>query len=185
MEKTIKPPTKFTPSTLLQAMKEIFKFVKNDSLKAELKECSGIGTEATRAGIIEKLQSSGFLKLAGKFFEPTEKARMAVKILPDEIIFPDTTAIWEKNLEEVASGKEKFNEFYQGQVRDLKKLLEQAKKVEIIFSKNAVKCPNCGKIMVRRKGKNGYFWGCSGFPECKMTTKDDKGKPIFTTNKTL
>ena len=184
-EKTTKPPTKFTPSTLLQAMKEIYKFVKNVSLKAELKECSGIGTEATRAGIIEKLQSSGFLKLAGKFFEPTDKARMAVKILPDEIIFPDTTAIWEKNLEEIATGKENFNQFYQGQVRDLNKLLEQAKKVEFIFPKNAVKCPNCGKIMVRRKGKNGYFWGCSGFPECKTTAKDSKGKPIFSINKTL
>ena len=125
------------------------------------------------------------MKLAGKFFEPTEKARMAVKILPDEIISPDTTAIWEKNLEEVANGKENFNEFYQGQVYDLTKLLEQAKKVKIIFSKNAVKCPNCGKIMVRRKGKTGYFWGCSGFPECKTTAKDDKGKAIFATNKTL
>ena len=77
------------------------------------------------------------------------------------------------------------NQFYQGQVRDLNKLLEQAKKVEIIFPKNAVKCTNCGKIMVRRKGKNGYFWGCSGFPECKTTAKDSKGKPIFSINKTL
>ena len=63
LEKTTKPPTKVSPSTLLQAMKEIFKFVKNNDLKSELKECSGIGTEATRTGIIEKLQSSGFLKL--------------------------------------------------------------------------------------------------------------------------
>ena len=138
LEKTTKPPTKFSPSTLLQAMKEIFKFVKNDDLKSELKECSGIGTEATRAGIIEKLQSSGFLKLAGKFFEPTEKARMAVKISPDEIIFPDTTAIWEKNLEKVANGKENFDEFYKNQVCDLTTLLEKAKKVEIISSRSAI-----------------------------------------------
>ena len=185
LEKTTKPPTKFTPSTLLQAMKEIYKFVKNDELKAELKECSGIGTEATRAGIIEKLQSSGFLKLAEKFFEPTEKAQMAVKILPDEIIYPDTTAIWEKNLEEVATGKENFDAFYKTQVCDLTELLEKAKKVEIVSSKNAVKCPHCGKVMIRRKGKNGYFWGCSGFPECKTTAKDSKGKPIFTANNNL
>ena len=76
-------------------------YVKDDALKAELKECSGIGTEATRAGIIEKLQDSGFLKLKGKFFEPTDKARLAVKILPDEMIYPDTTAIWEKELEKI------------------------------------------------------------------------------------
>ena len=178
-EKTTKPPTKFTPSTLLQAMKEIYKFVRNDSLKAELKECSGIGTEATRAGIIEKLQTSGFLKLAGKFFEPTDKAKVAVKILPDEIIYPDTTAVWEKELEEVAAGKESFDKFYQGQLQGLSVLLDKAKNAEITPSKNSVLCPNCGKSMVRRKGKNGYFWGCSGFPECKTTAQDDKGKPKF------
>ena len=43
---------------------------------------------------IENLQDNGFLKLKGKYFEPTEKARMAVKILPDEMIYPDTTALW-------------------------------------------------------------------------------------------
>lgn len=178
-EKTTKPPTKFTPSTLLQAMKEIYKFVRNDSLKAELKECSGIGTEATRAGIIEKLQTSRFLKLAGKFFEPTDKAKVAVKILPDEIIYPDTTAVWEKELEEVAAGKESFDKFYQGQLQGLSVLLDKAKNAEINPSKNSVLCPNCGKSMVRRKGKNGYFWGCNGFPECKTTAQDDKGKPKF------
>ena len=119
------------PATLLQAMKEIYKFVKNDTLKAELKECSGIGTEATRAGIIEKLQTAGFLKLAGKFFEPTEKAKMAVKILPEELIYPDTTAIWERTLEEIATGKGSFEKFYQLQLKDLNELLNSAKKIEI------------------------------------------------------
>ena len=179
-EKTTKPPSKFTPSTLLQAMKEIYKYVRNDSLKAEFKECSGIGTEATRAGIIEKLQTSGFLKLSGKFFEPTEKAQIAVKILPDEMIFPDTTAIWEKELEEVAAGKESFDKFYQSQLNGLAELLDKAKSSEISPSKNTVLCPNCGKSMIRRKSKNGYFWGCSNYPDCKTTARDNKGKPDFT-----
>ena len=61
--------------------------------------------------------------------------------------------------EEVATGKENFDAFYQGQLRDLTKFLEKA--------------------------KNGYFWGCSGFPECKTTAKNDKDKPIFSINKTL
>ena len=180
LEKVTKPPTKFTESTLLQAMKEIYHYVKNEDLKAELKECSGIGTEATRAGIIEKLQTSGFLKLVGKYFEPTEKAKMAVKILPEEIIFPDTTAIWEKELEEVANGKESFKDFYENQIRGLNSLIEKAKILKISPSASVVKCPNCGKPMVRRKSKNGYFWGCSGFPECKTTARDNKGKPDFT-----
>ena len=128
VEKVTKPPKKFTPSTLLQAMKEIYKYVKNDKLKAELKECSGIGTEATRAGIIEKLQTAGFFKLSGKCFEPTEKSKMAVKILPEELTYPDTTAIWEKNLEEIAPGKGSLEKFYQLQLKDLNELLMSAKK---------------------------------------------------------
>ena len=128
VEKVTKPPKKFTPSTLLQAMKEIYKYVKNDKLKSELKECSGIGTEATRAGIIEKLQTAGFFKLSGKCFEPTEKSKMAVKILPEELTYPDTTAIWEKNLEEIAPGKGSLEKFYQLQLKDLNELLMSAKK---------------------------------------------------------
>ena len=164
-EKTTKPPTRFTPSTLLQAMKEIYRYVKDDALKAELKECSGIGTEATRAGIIEKLQDSGFLKLKGKFFEPTDKARLAVKILPGEMIYPDTTAIWEKELEEVATGKTSYEKFYQSQLKGLSLLLDKARKTEIMPPSSSVLCPNCGKVMVRRKGKKGFFWGCSNYPE--------------------
>ncbi len=180
VEKVTKPPKKFTPATLLQAMKEIYKFVKNDSLKDELKECSGIGTEATRAGIIEKLQTAGFLKLAGKFFEPTEKSKMAVKILPDELIYPDTTAIWEKTLEEIATGKGSLEKFYQAQLKDLNELLTKAKNIEIKPSASQVVCPSCGKAMVRRKSKTGYFWGCSGYPECKSTARDINGKADFT-----
>ena len=181
-EKTTKPPTRFTPSTLLQAMKEIYRYVKDDALKAELKECSGIGTEATRAGIIEKLQDSGFLKLKGKFFEPTDKARLAVKILPDEMIYPDTTAIWEKELEEVATGKTSYEKFYQSQLKGLSLLLDKARKTEIMPPSSSVLCPNCGKVMVRRKGKKGFFWGCSNYPECKTTAQDNGGKPNFTSS---
>ena len=179
VEKTIKAPTRFNSSTLLQAMKEIYKYVKNDDLKLELKECSGIGTEATRAGIIEKLQTSGFLKLMGKYLEPTEKAKMAVKILPEEIIYPDTTAIWEKELEEVAKGEKSIDEFYKNQVRGLNFLVKKAKESEITPPPNTVICPNCGKLMVRRKGKNGYFFGCSGYPECRMIARENNGKPEF------
>ena len=179
LEKTTKPPLRFTAATLLQAMKEIYKYVRNEELKVELKECSGIGTEATRAGIIEKLQAMGFLKLAGKYFEPTEKARTAAKILPEEMTYPDTTAIWEKSLEEVASGNRKFEDFYASQLRSLSALLEKAKAAGMTPSANAIHCPSCGKSMIRRHGKNGYFWGCSGYPECKTTARDINGKPNF------
>ena len=53
-KKATKPPPRFTPSTLLAAMKEIYKYVKDESLKKKLKEVQGIGTEATRATSVLK-----------------------------------------------------------------------------------------------------------------------------------
>ena len=38
-------------------------------------------------------------------------------------------------------------------------------------------CPSCGKALRRVKGKNGFFWGCTGYPECKTTRDDARGKP--------
>ena len=46
-------------------------------------------------------------------------------------------------------------------------------------AKGSVKCPLCGAPMVLRKGKNGPFWGCSKYPECKATADDKDGKPVF------
>ena len=45
--------------------------------------------------------------------------------------------------------------------------------------KSSVKCPRCGAPMFLRNGKNGTFWGCSNYPECKMTANDNNGKPVF------
>ena len=57
-KKSTKPPGRFTAATLLAAMKEIHKYVKNPELKKQLKDVSGIGTEATRATIIKELISA-------------------------------------------------------------------------------------------------------------------------------
>ena len=83
-KKATKPPSRFTAATLLQAMKEIHKFVKNEDLKKQLKAVSGIGTEATRATIIEELISRGFMKETGKkkILTPTENAYLLVDALP-------------------------------------------------------------------------------------------------------
>ena len=178
-DKTTKAPSRFTPATLLKAMKEIHKFVRDANLRAELKECSGIGTEATRAGIIEKLQNSGFLVLSKKYLLPTDKANLAVKILPESLTYPDTTAVWEKELEDVAKGTLTLEDFSRKQEQSLSELLAQAKKVAITASPKTVLCPECGKPMRRRKGKKGFFWGCTGYPDCSATAPDNHGKPDF------
>ena len=106
--KQTKPPSRFTPSTLLQAMKEIHKFVKNEELKKQLKAVSGIGTEATRANIIDELISRGFMKTSGKkqVLSPTDTGYLLVDALPDELLYPDETAVWEERLALMSEGEE-------------------------------------------------------------------------------
>ncbi len=177
-ERETKPPSRFTPATLLAAMKNIHKHVKDKSLQAALQESQGIGTEATRAGIIETLQTRGFLIIEKKHLVPCEKAYQLCSVLPDEILYPDTTALWEQQLDEIKEGKLSVADFFSKQEETLRKLLRQAQEAKIAEAKDIVKCPNCGKPMTRRKGPNGIFWGCSGYPECKTTMEDNKGKPV-------
>lgn len=180
-DKVTKPPTRFTPSTLLQAMKEIFKFVRDDSLKKTLKNCSGIGTEATRAGIIEKLQSQNFLKLDKKFLVPTEKAFHAFKILPDELILPDLTAVWENQLENVANKKISLDSFYQSQLSALDNFVQQVKISAGNLSQNKNKtavCPKCGGNLIQWKSKFGdnFYWHCHS---CKLFLSDVNDEPFI------
>ena len=79
-KKATKPPPRFTPSTLLAAMKEIYKYVKDENLKKKLKEVQGIGTEATRATIIQELIQRKFLTTEGKkkYLKPTDDAYLLV-----------------------------------------------------------------------------------------------------------
>lgn len=177
-ERETKPPSRFTPATLLAAMKNIHKHVKDKSLQVALQESQGIGTEATRAGIIETLQTRGFLIIEKKHLVPCEKAYQLCSVLPDEILYPDTTALWEQQLDEIKEGKLSVGDFFSKQEETLRKLLRQAQEAKIAEAKDIVKCPNCGKPMTRRKGPNGIFWGCSGYPECKTTMEDNKGKLV-------
>ena len=168
-ESVTKPPKRFTPASLVEAMKKIGNFVRDENLKKDLQECAGIGTEATRAGIIEKLQTSGFLRLEKKVLVPTEKARRAMKLLPEDITYPDITAIWEQQLADVAEGKLKLADFFARQTKIITDFLTKANGLRLKPAEGTVCCPNCGRAMKKRTSKNGEFWGCSAFPACRGT----------------
>ena len=55
----------------------------------------------------------------------------------------------------------------------------KAKKAAPKAGKGDVKCPKCGSKMILRNGKNGAFWGCANYPDCKATADDQDGKPVF------
>lgn len=173
-KKATKPPPRFTPSTLLAAMKEIYKYVKDEALKKKLKEVQGIGTEATRATIINELITRKFLRTEGKkqYLVPTENAYLLVDSLPDEMLYPDETAIWEERLYQMSLGKDRLAAFLTDQFSFLDRLLAAAKSV-IVKSEGDRLCPVCGSAMRKRHGKYGDFYGCSSYPKCRHTEPID------------
>lgn len=178
VEGVTKPPTRFTPATLLKAMKEIHKYVHDKELAASLKECSGIGTEATRAGMIDELEKRGFIKKAGKNFVPTEIASSMCRILPESLIYPDLTARWEDALDKISKKEMSLADFGTQQKRFLDELLAGAKEAKIPPPRNLPLCPACKKPLRRRKSKKGtWFWSCSGYPDCTKAFADERGKP--------
>ncbi len=184
---TTKPPVRFTASTLVQGMKNIHKYVKNPEVQKQLKDVYGIGTEATRAQIIDDLIQRKFLKvLTKKSLQPTEKAYMLIDALPDEMTYPDSTAIWEDKLHSMSEGEGTLENFLQGQEKFVTALCHKAETAEFKIAEGFEICPRCQKgIMVKRKGKHGEFWGCSKYPACKMTAQDKNGKPDFESKKTF
>jgi len=184
LAKQTKPPKRFTPSSLIEAMKKISKYVKDKNLAEQLKECSGIGTEATRAAIIETIQKHEFVKVEKKNLVPTEKGYMLLQFLPDSITYPDITARWEKNLEAISNQSMHLDEFQEQQTSFIEQMLHEAKTKVIPQNPKLPKCPGCGKILKRFKSKkNGkFYWGC--FTEgCKSFFSDKNGKPDFDSNK--
>ncbi|WP_036832004.1 DNA topoisomerase III, partial [Photobacterium sanctipauli] len=83
-DKMTEPPKAFTEATLLQAMTGIARFVSDNSLKKILRDTDGLGTEATRAGILDVLFKRQLLMRQGKNIHATEAGRGLIYALPDE-----------------------------------------------------------------------------------------------------
>lgn len=178
-KKSTRPPQRFTAGTLLAAMKEIHKYVKDPDLKKQLKDASGIGTEATRATIIKELIDRGFLKetTKKKYLIPTEAAYLLIDALPEELTYPDSTALWEAILHRMASGDASLDDFIQQQAEFTASICNMATGLHIAL-KGEHPCPQCGHgVLQQRNGKNGKFWGCSQYPKCKAGYDDHDGAP--------
>lgn len=119
-DRKTEPPKRFTEATLLQAMTGISKFVADGSLRKILKDTDGLGTEATRAGIIETLFKRKLLARSGKSIVSTPAARGLIHALPSESTYPDMTAQWEHQLQAMAEKTHAYQPFMaelEGRVR--------------------------------------------------------------------
>jgi DNA topoisomerase-3 len=179
-------PTRYTEGTLLSAMKNIHRHVRDTELRDILKE-TGIGTEATRAGILKSLVDENYLYEEGKkkYLVPTQEAYLLYKALPAQLIYPDYTAMMERELELIAENKLAGDVVLEKDEQNIRNLCELLKNLAFQTPENRV-CPVCGAVLVQRSdAKNKKFWGCSKYPDCKKTFPDKNGEPDFTTKETI
>ena len=151
------PPKPYTEDSLLSAMENAGK-----EDMPEDAERQGLGTPATRAAIIEKLLSAGFVERKGKSLVPTKDGINLAVILPDMLKSPLLTAEWETRLTEIAKGSDDPQSFMQGiedMTRELVKryshITEDGKKLFAPEKEAVGICPRC-KSPVYEGKKNFY-----------------------------
>lgn len=149
------PPPRYNEASLVKALEEY-----------------GIGRPSTYATIITVIQTRKYVEKRDKALHPTLLGRTVSKQLVAQfadIMDYKFTAGMETKLDKIAEKKAIWNdvlqEFYTPFIEEVNKALQTGERVRI---ESKIKCPNCGKPMVLRMGKNGsQFLGCSGYPECK------------------
>ncbi|MFQ8664870.1 DNA topoisomerase 3 [Anaerostipes caccae] len=140
------PPARFTEGTLLSKMEQ-----------------QGLGTVATRADIIEKLFSSFLLEKNGNEVTVTAKAKQLLKLVPEDLRKAELTAQWERRLTAIAEGREDDRKFM-GEISGYtRQIIDEIKHADGTFRHENLtrqKCPECGKFMLKVKGKHGTFLVC-------------------------
>ena len=128
------PPKPFTEGDLIKAMKNVARLVDDPRLKQKLKDTTGIGTEATRAGIIQGLLERGYLSKQGKALSASPAAFSLIDAVPRAIADPGTTAIWEQALDMVQSGEMSLEEFVAKQSAWMSKQVERCRDLRLTIS---------------------------------------------------
>lgn len=153
------PPKRYTEATLLAAMES----AGADSFPDET-ERKGIGTPATRAGIIEKLVKGGFIERRGekvKQLLPTDKGRNLIAVLPETLRSPLLTAQWENQLCQVEHGNLASDDFLSSietMIRDQVDHAQADPQALTLFPtgrRKVAKCPCCGYPV--SEAEKGYF----------------------------
>lgn len=130
-DRQTEPPKHFTEATLLQAMTGIARFVADKELKKILKETDGLGTEATRAGILDTLFKRQLLQRQGKSILSTPAGRGLIHALPSDSTFPDMTANWEHQLQGMADRNQAYLPFMQALQQRIDDLMAQVRSGDV------------------------------------------------------
>ncbi len=153
------PPPRFSDGTLIKEMEE-----------------RGIGRPSTYASILDTILSKLYVEKDKGRLHPTELGCLVTELLVKSfpgILDVDFTAMMENKLDEVEEGKQDWVSLMREFYGPFEKTLEKARlemrdvKREEVATEHC--CEKCGKPMVVKWGRNGYFLACSGYPECKNT----------------
>jgi len=188
MDAKTKPPGRFTEGTLQRAMENIHKYIVEKAHKKMLRDGDGIGTSATRASIISELKRRNFLETKGKHIISTSLGKSILDALPEVVKSPILTAMYERVLKDMERDETLLNGFIDKQIKFVEELVTQANNgsiriagaKEALTISNQYTCSVCEKGLCRRPGKKGFWWSCSGYPQCTQTYPDTKGRPNVT-----
>ncbi len=126
LEKMTQAPKPFTDATLLAAMTGIARFVTDPNIRKVLRDTDGLGTEATRAGIIELLFKRNFIVRENKSIRATRTGHGLIETLPASATAPDMTAHWELELDKISRKQTSYQQFMVPLEQQLRHLIEQA-----------------------------------------------------------
>lgn len=141
-EKETKPPSRYTDGSLIITMEKAGKFIEDEELREQIKTC-GIGTAATRAGIIKKLRDIGYISINKKtqIVTPTSKGEAIVELVrrtAKELLNPSLTASWEKGLVMIENNETTEEIFIDKLYSYITRTIEKVKKFDSSVSFNAM-----------------------------------------------
>ncbi|WP_346200711.1 DNA topoisomerase III [Caldifermentibacillus hisashii] len=196
-ESKTQPPKRYTEGQLITLMKTAGKHIEDKELEKVLDETEGLGTEATRAGIITMLKSRKYIEIMKNLVYATAKAKILIHAIGKELLAsPEMTAKWEQRLKEIAEGKANAKQFIDMTNKMITHLVTETTKqaVEWSFDREVTEnfVPRQFKKSAPRKLGNckfcdgnvidkGTFYGCSNYQKtgCSFTiSKKILGKTI-------
>ncbi|MDZ7853292.1 MAG: DNA topoisomerase III [Halomonas sp.] len=125
-DRETRPPEPFTDASLIKAMMNIARYVEDPTVRRTLREHDGLGTEATRAGIIETLVERGYLVRQAKALRATRLGSALIASLPEAVGRPERTALWEQRLGGIVEQGDASAPFLAALIEDLQGLLAAA-----------------------------------------------------------
>ena len=196
-ESKTQPPKRYTEGQLITLMKTAGKQMEDKELEKVLMKTEGLGTEATRAGIITMLKDRKYIEVTKNLVYATAKAKILIAAIGNELLAsPEMTAKWEQRLKQISEGSASPKQFMDQSNKMVSHLIEAAVKesgkwtfeeelkesfVPRQYKKSSPTklgtCKLCGGNIIDK----GSFYGCSNYQKsgCQFTiSKKIKGKSI-------